>query len=241
MSYGEDDPTGIPTRAIHETYLEMQRSLQSYRGARDAQRRREQQTAHGELQSAVLTFYELLRPHLKHESGVEDYWVGRLPSYNLDGVVPDIDEGKGLLQQQEHSEAVSFDQIDGNPREFETLKDWHDALGYETRRVSGVAAMGDAAIVTYLEYEKGLRNLDSWRTTFQTTQESRGGFMSHKTRETVQANRVGINRLVRAARELSAVADRLGALSDFDASNHRVEITDDQIRRVEQWADDNLS
>lgn len=42
-------------------------------------------------------------------------------------------------------------------------------------------------------------------------------------------------KLKRAARELSDVAEQLGALSEFDASTPRTEITDDLIDEVEQW------
>lgn len=237
MSYGDEEHSGIPTRAIHESYIEMQSALQKYRTAKDAQRQGPMTNAHGELQSGVLTFYELLRPHLKHESGVSDYWDGKLPSYR-GNEPPDPDRGRGILQVQQATRAVGLDGV--NTDRIETLRDWHDALELNGDiRLAGVSGMGDKAFLTIHQYQKGLRHLDDWETKYTRTRTKKAGFMSDKTTETVERQRIPIDRLKRAARELSDVADKLGALSDFNASEHRTEITEEQISRVEQWREEN--
>jgi len=72
--------TGIPTRAIHEAYLQLQDSHRELRRARD-NATRDSDRAHAMFQDAVLTFYELIRPHLKRKSSLSRFWVGELPKY----------------------------------------------------------------------------------------------------------------------------------------------------------------
>ncbi len=238
-SADSDGHSGIPTRAIHETYIEMQQALQTYRTAKDAQQQRGMVDAHGQLQSSVLTFYELLRPHLKHEDGVTDYWTGKLPNYK-DNEPPDPERGKGILQVQQATRTVELNGIE--PDEEWTLKDWADALPQvsDAVRLAGVRGLGDEAFITVYRYQKGLRHLDEWETKYVRNIERRGGFMSDKTTETVERQRIPIDKLTRAARELSDVADELGALSDFDASQHRTKIEEEHISEIEEWQNENL-
>lgn len=235
----EEPHSGIPTRAIHESYLDMQRSLKAYREAKDQQHQPALEQAHGELQQAVLTFYELLRPHIRHESGVNDWWDGELPNYKGNGTPPDPDDGKGVLQVQEKNETIGLDGIDTNC--VETLEDWHEQLGYNgNRRIVGVTGLGDDAFIKFHEYQLGLRHLDNWETGYKRRVVRKEGFQADKTEEIVERQRIPIDRLRRAARELADVADKLGALSQFDASNTRTEITADMIEEVKEWEKQNL-
>jgi hypothetical protein len=237
----EENHSGIPTRAIHEAYLDMQRSLKAYREAKDQQHQAAIEQSHGQLQQAVLTFYEMLRPHLRNEAAVRDWWEGRLPSYNGDGKPPDPDEGKGILQVQQKREVKPLNGELDNPDNLSTLKEWHDALGLNGEvRLVGIAGHGDNVLLSLEHYQKGLRHLDEWETKYVRKTERKDGFMADKTEETVERQRIPIDRLRRAARELADVADKLGALSDFDASETRTEITGEMIQEVKEWERQNL-
>lgn len=239
MSGSDSEPTGIPTRAIHEAYLDMQRALKQHRRATDRGGHAEQQRAHGELQDAVLTLYEMLRPHIKHNSGVESYWSGEPPSYPHNGHPPDPKDGTAIISWQIHPDTYQLNGI--NPEQQRGLADWHDEIGIaDSVRLHDIQLEEGVAMIRYQTYEMGLRRLDEWRTEFQSTQTELGGFMGHKTREDPQRRRVPIDKLRRAARELAEAAEELGALSEFDASTPRTEITDELIEEVEEWRQENL-
>lgn len=221
MSYGEEDHSGIPTRAIHEAYIEMQRALQTYRNAKDAQRQGALSSAHGELQSGVLTLYEMIRPHLKKEPALGDWWEGRLPNYPGEYNPPDPDEGRGVLHVQQTRRQVDLTNVD--PDELESFKEWHDALELNgSVRIAGIAGLGDKVLVTVQEYQKGLRHLDSWETKYTRKKTQKSGMMSDKTTETVERQRIPIDRLKRSARELSDVVNELGLLSQVDAGGSEI-------------------
>lgn len=239
MSTDEEAQTGIPTRAIHEAYLEMQRALKQHRQATDSGDQQAIERAHGDVQEAVLTFYELLRPHLKQNNGVEDYWTGRPPSYNGLAEPPDPDDGKGILQVQRRNQSVKLNGT--QPDELESLQEWHEELDMgEDVRLLGVQSNGKNALVHYYAFQLGLRQLDDWRSRFVEQQTDLGGFMSGKTETEKRRQRVPMPKLRRASRELSEVAEKLGALSRFDASTPRTEITDELIEEVEEWRQANL-
>lgn len=238
----EQDPTGIPTRAIHEAYLDMQRALKEYRRATDRGSQQARDRAHGEVQEAVLTLYEMLRPHIKHNSAVNEYWDGQPPSYPPEDApreTPDPDDGRGVLASQVHPQTYELNGTD--PDELTTLRDWHDALGVaDTVRLTGVSANGEQVMVRYQTYEMGLRRLDDWQTEFDTVQSDLGGFMGGRSSQKTVRQRVPIEKLRRAARELSNVAEELGALSEFDASTPRTKITDELIEEVDEWREQNI-
>lgn len=230
MSTDDDRHGGIPTRAIHEAYLDMQRALKRYRKARDTGNQHAVDDAHGDVQETVLTLYELLRPHLKHNDAVGDYWTGEPPRYTGNGP-PDPEDGKGVIDWQKRTTHVKHP--GGDP---DTFEDWHDALGLNgSKRLLNVVADGNACLVQYHAYEIGLRRLDEWQTEIQTTQKSLGGFLDGVTKEEKKRERVKIHKLRRAARELSDVAERLNALSEFEGKTHETEITSEDIERVDEY------
>jgi hypothetical protein len=159
----EDSHSGIPTRAIHEAYLNMQMSLKEYRQAKDGIGAKSQDKAHGELQQDVLTFFELLKPHIRKEPSLQVWWEGELPNYNGDGSPPDPEDGKGIIHYQVKSDPVELDELETT--QIEGLQDWHEGLNLNgNRRIIGVAGMGDTALIRYHQYQKGLKHLDSWET-----------------------------------------------------------------------------
>lgn len=220
MSSNQDDTHGgIPTRAIHEAYLDMQRALKRYRQATDRGDDAERDRAHGDVQETVLTFYELLRPHIKHNDAVSEYWDGKLPNYNGDSP-PDPEDGKGVIHTQSGYEPMVLNQEQIEVlQDVETLRERHDALGLNGNlRLKGIVEVNQkqdgtpVALLSVESYELGLRRLDSWGTEIVTTQTELGGFLGSETRETRQRQRVAMPKLQRAARELSDVAKEIGFL-----------------------------
>lgn len=212
----EENHAGIPTRAIHESYLDMQRSLKRYRKAKDKGSAAQFDDAHGDVQEAVLTFYEMLRPHIKNNDGVQGYWNGELPRYD-GNQPPDPEEGKGVLQVQQHNQNISWDKVqfpeDVEVEDLQTLKDWHEVLGLNgSVRLTQVHPNEDGVFVSQQRYQLGMRELDSWETKYQTRQTTIGGFLGGTLEEKEERIRVDMPKLKRAARELSDVAKEMGYL-----------------------------
>lgn len=213
MSTNDDNTSGIPTRAIHEAYLDMQRALKRYRRATDKGSKEAIQHAHGDVQETVLTLYELLRPHLKHNDAVDEYWDGEPPAYPHDETAPDPEDGKGVLAVQDRTGTFDRADLNGALPEDPDLSDWHDAIGLNgTVRLTAIRGN----MVAYQSYELGLRKMDSWETEYRTTQTELGGFMgSVKTPDTTR-QRVDMPKLRRAARELADVMKEIGYLPESD-------------------------
>jgi len=227
----EENHSGIPTRAIHEAYLDMHRALKAYREAKDQQNQHGIQTAHGEFQQGVLTMYEMLRPHLKKEEALQEYWYGKPPEYPENGQPPDPKNGKGVIQWQKKTDPKSLGDL--RPDQYETLKEWHTAFGYNgNKRIIGLAGMGDTVVVTFHEYQIGLQELDDWETKYHRVVERKDGFMNKQRETRIKRQRIPIDRLKNAARELSEVANELTLLSDVEASGT------DIIRNFDQSGDE---
>jgi hypothetical protein len=249
----DQQDSGIPTRAIHESYLTLQQTHQQYRRVREQDG--DEHTARGELQDSVLTFYELLRPHLKHETALSDYWNGNLPDYTgwdfhsaRDARQYIETNGTGVYQVQKHPTTVAVDQ--------ETLPDggqlgwdgWHELLGLswnterlisvdeipsEERRQMGTDATHYATVLRCAILP--LRSLDRWQATITKQRTSGSGFMSGEAAVETKREYQPAQKLVTAKRLLVEAADRLGALSDFEASAQRTEITREDMEKVEAW------
>lgn len=211
----EPDKGGIPTRAIHEAYLEMQAALREYRRAKDRGDEASINRAHGSVQEAVITFFELLRPYIRDNDTVAKYWEGRPPSYPGNGHPPDPRDGHGILQVQDRTDVlqINTDEIEG----LESLEDWHEELDLNGNvRLTGVNGQGDTAVVGYQAYQLGLQHIDEWETKYETERSSYGGFLGHKESMQRRQVRVDMPRLKRAARELATVAKDMGFLSDIE-------------------------
>jgi len=218
----QDKPTGLPTQAIHESYLDMHRSFKAVRQARD--RGRGVQQAHGELQDAVLTCFDLLRPHIRTETATQDYWHGEPPAYG-EGP-PDPDDGTAILAVQEHTDMTALN--GHNPQEIDGFREWHRALGLsDTRRLETVYMDEGKLLYKYQEYQMGLHRLDEWGTDIVREQTTLDGFFGTDTRETVTRKRVPVHKLRRAVRCLSDVCDQLNLLTDINSKRDTFLATDD--------------
>ncbi|MFW5900392.1 MAG: hypothetical protein ACOCTH_01280 [Halodesulfurarchaeum sp.] len=246
MSDQDPRDTGIPTRAIHEAYLEMQRTHRDYRRARD--NNLDTDGPQGELQDAVLTFYELVRPHLKHESGLSDYWSGHIPDYagwnfntKAEAVEYVRENGTGVYQVQVHPTTVQVEQevlADGG---VQTFDEWHELLdlSWTTERLLSIEESGEKRNQYYARIIRAavlpLRELDHWKTHVRKERVQGNGFMAGEAAKNVHLEYQNPVKLVTAKRLLVEAADKLGALSDFDASTSRTEITREDLEKVEQW------
>ena len=249
MSTQETDQSGIPTRAIHEAYLNLQQTHHEYRRARD--RGEDTHLHRGEFQDAILTFFELVRPHLIHETSLSDYWHGDIPDYtgwdfdsDREALSYIREKGTGVYQVQQHTDLFEVNQqvlTDGGVQGFDT---WHELLGLSDReRLIAI----EPASTERKYYGKvlriallGLRDLDHWKATITRERKQGDGFMASETTVTTRRQFEPEQKLVTAKRLLVEAADKLGALSDFEASASRTEITREDIQKVEAWHQENV-
>jgi len=248
----EQQDNGIPTRAIHEAYLTLQDAHREYRRARDNDM--DTQGPKAGFQDAVLTFYELVRPHLKHETALEDYWSGSLPDYvgwdfnsSEEAVSYVREHGTGVYQVQQHTDTVQLRQdvlTDGGLQGF---TEWHDFLGlsWDSERLVAVQPDPDDESVRYLKLLRcavlPLRELDHWQATVTKERTQGDGFMAGNTSVETSLEYQHPKKLVTAKRLLVEAADRLGALSEFEASTQTTEITREDMEKVEQWRQKQLN
>lgn len=248
MAGEESNAAGVPTRAIHEAYLSMQQAHRQFRQARD--NGGDTHAARRDFQDAILTFYELVRPHLRHESALSDYWNGNLPDYTgwdfrsdreADTYVRE--QGTGVYEVQRHVKLVNLDQdvlTDGGVQGFD---EWHELLGlsWDTERLVAISeAEGQRYIKVLRCAVLPLRELDRWKATVVREHDQGEGFMASESTTKTRREFEAPAKLVAAKRLLVEAGDRLGALSEFDASTQRTEITREDMEKVDQWRQKHL-
>lgn len=219
--------TGIPTRAIHESYLNLQESHREYRRARDDPSRATR-PAHAAFQDAVLTFYELIRPHLKRKSGVSKFWGGELPEYpgqwfkSTQQAKRYYSQGIAIWDLQKHpnqyrlpsESAAAAPATDGG----ELLPaDYHEMCNVpDTVRIIAVDPGEGSMFCRELRPVAGLKQLDSWETREVKHREQGDGFMASETSETTELRFVNVGKLTKAKRLLAEAADKMSLLSRVD-------------------------
>ena len=240
----ETTNSGIPTRAIHDAYLNLQQTHREYRRARDNDL--DTHGPQGRFQDAVLTFYELVRPHLKHETSLSEYWTGNVPDYagwnfeNTSAAAEYVQEkGTGVYQVQQHTDIVQVNQQVLTDGGLEGFEQWHDFLGlsWDSERLVAVQPSDEGThFVKLLRCAVlPLRDLDNWQAHVIKERARGDGFMAGETAIDTRLEFQHPQKLVVAKRLLVEAADKLGALSDFDASAQRTEITREDIQKVEEW------
>lgn len=231
MTTDDTRDTGIPTRAIHEAYLGMQQAHRDFRRASDDQQR-DDSRAHATYQEAVLTLYELVRPHLKRKTGLQQFWNGDLPEYP-DRWWQSIDEAREYCQQygtavwalQKHVQtAATSPNVGGDTVAATdgggTPADWHQRLNLTDRqRVVAVDADSDPLLWVELRATAGLSCLDTWETSQRQRRASGDGFMSGKTSTTVELEYVAPWKLTQAKRLLAEAIDKMSLLSHVDVDH----------------------
>lgn len=227
MSNQDTRDTGIPTRAIHEAYLNMQQAHRRYRQARD-NATRDETAEHATFQDAVLTFYELIRPHLRRKSGMRKFWEGELPDYPprpWDSVEQAkqhcLQYGTAVWGVQKHVQTTQTSPNAGDTEAVAdgggSLADWHDQLNL-TDRQRVVAIDRKNALLTWVELRAvaGLKQLDSWDTREIRRREQQDGFMAGETTMAVDLQYVPVWKLTQAKRLLAEAADKMNLLSRID-------------------------
>lgn len=237
--------TGIPTRAIHESYLDLQQAHRQFRRAAE-HGDVDNTAAHATFQDATLSFYELLRPHLRHEPALEDYWTGSLPDYTGWDFEDDAealsyirDHATGLYQLQCHTDIVAMNgqaRADGG---LSTFRDWHNALGLteQTERLIAVEPTDGGQFVVKLARAAllPLRTLDGWSVRVRAERQRGDGFMAGETAIETTREYEAPQKIVAAKRLLVEAADELSLLSQVETSAQRTEITREDIEKVEAW------
>jgi len=243
----ETRDTGIPTKAIHESYLALQQAHRDWRRARDFNGDERQQRI--AFQDQVLTFYELLRPHLRHESGLRSYWQGEIPSYP-DDPLPDVDaavdyyatEGTAVWQLQRQPGDAP---IPGGSQQTltdgglpETLAGWDDVLGLpDDARLLAIKPEPELGTAIYLAAMPvaGLKQLDNWGTRKITQTEDQSGFLGGQTVEREVREPMPAAWSEEAKRLLVEAADQMALLSEVDASATHTKIDEELFEEVEAW------
>lgn len=244
MSQSEDTATGIPTRLIHESYVEMMQAITTYYRADQEGTGQHIEQAHARVQQRVLGFFEVLRPYLRTKNSVEDYWAGEIPDY-------DDDTGTAILASQTRNVPVSTEYLDqAADREWQEMPmDWleeqvranHPELNGNSR-IEAVHHEPDQGtlLLKVRQYQVGLKQLDG-KFHMQQTQVQRGsGYMRHESSETTVKKKLPIKKLFNAAHALEEAAESLGMLSNVDDTVPQTEITQEMIDDVEEWRQNKL-
>lgn len=240
MSQADDPHPGIPTRVIHESYVEMLNGMRQYYRAEQQGSQNHMQRAHADLQHKVLSFFEVLRPYLKSKNAVEEYWQGKPPDYSGN-------DGVAVLDSQTHRVPVDTDKLDKDwkNRSMEWL---HEQAVNSQPMLNGNAKIEDlyhdsdsgTLLLQVNQYQTGLSQLDG-KYNLTATKVNRGSsyMRSHSSTET-QKRKLPVDKLFAAAHALEEAADRLGKLAEIDEAVPRTEITKEMIDEVEEWRQQNL-
>ena len=243
------EDTGIPTRAIHESYLTLQQSHRKYRQAKSMGR--DTQREHAEFQDAVLTFYELIRPHLKRKSSMEKFWAGKLPDYPERAYQSVerarqyyIDGGIAVWELQEHTQVAATANVNSGGSATAVadgsgdLADWHEQLNLgANQRLVSIGRHEEQLVYKELRAVRGLRQVDGWDTREKTRRESAGGFMAGETSEHVDLKHVPVRKLTKAKRLLAEAADKMSLLSQIQIDHEDGAIVNFDQSREEPTAE----
>jgi len=226
MAQQDDRDTGIPTRAIHEAYLNLQQAHRGFRQARTDGAGED--SAHAEFQDAVLTFYELIRPHLKRKSAMSHFWHGELPDYPArpwDSVEHakqyNMQYGTAIWGAQRHTQSAATSPNVGDASAIAdgegSLAGWHEELQLGDMQRVVATEQGDA-VLTWIElrFVGGLKQLDSWETRKTRSREQQDGFLAGQTTTRVDLQYVDVWKLTQAKRLLAEAADKMNLLSRVD-------------------------
>ena len=251
MTDGGDGPTHrVSARVIEEGYIQLHESMRTYRQARDRGNAVAGLASDTDpvlvLQDSVQTFFELVRPYLKDEPRLAEYWRGALAQYPdetfhsaTEALEYYVEHSVGVWQTQQHTGAIPTARLqkNGSGNTAEALADggatglqqWHDALTLPpTVRLLHVEPAFDDEDFDGWYYREGrfavlgLREVDRWQVRRTTERVNGEGFMGGNTAtdETVEGEPAA--KVETAARMLVEVADELGAIVSYEPSGERV-------------------
>ncbi|MFW5956784.1 MAG: hypothetical protein ACOCQY_05215 [Halorhabdus sp.] len=241
----------LSARVVEEGYIRLQETMRTYRIARD-----QGNAAAGldrdedpviVLQNEVQTFFSLVRPYIKDEPQLAEYWWGALATYPktrhetvAEAVEYYREHSVGVWQTQKHTVQVPAHQpnlaaeggqqalADGgdNPASLEA---WHNALGLpKTVRVLTVdQAFDDEEFDGWYYVEGrfavlGLREIANWKIRTRTERVQGDGFMGGETAVRERREPEPAKKVEAAANMLFEVADELSAIASFTPAGDRV-------------------
>lgn len=253
MPREQDDASSgrVTARVVEEGYVSLQDSMRTYRQARNQGHRAAGLPSDADpvilLQDAVETFFELIRPYIKDEPRLSEYWHGGLarhPDEQHDtpggAVEYYVENSVGIWQTQQHTGAIPAGEqpaqtatgaqgaiadggVPDSPRE------WHALLDLpETVRVLRVEpALSDEDFNGWYYQEGrfaivGLRDVTRWEVRTHTERERGAGFMAGETAASETREPEPAAKVETAARMLIEVADELGAIATYEPAGDRI-------------------
>lgn len=220
----------IPTRVIHEAFVNSKHARQGYIQARKSDQGLE--PARRQLQQAVLAYYEVLREYIKEH--LEDYWHGKLPTNGNEGIA--------IFGYADTTADVPLSDFEPNG----SLKD--DApinrdLGHH-QQIQGLADINhDAGIATLRirNYRAGLKQLEDTfnQTTVKHTQK-KGSPLGNRVVTKEKSQQLDAGLLFTAARCLDEATKELGLLAEVEEGTPRTQITEETLEEVKAWREQNI-
>lgn len=241
----------LSARVVEEGYISLQKTLQTYRQARD-----QGNAAAGLkpdvdpvvlLQNEVQTFFSLVRPYIKDTPQLEEYWWGAVASYpdkphqTIEAALDYYREHSvGVWQSQQHTraipaEAMQQQTLDGANRAVadgggpNSLQEWHKRLNLSnTVRILGIetTSTNDEFDGYYCLEGRfaviGLREVSDWRVTTRKERVQGDGFMAGETATTETREPEPAKKVETAAKMLIEVADELSAIATYKPRGEQV-------------------
>lgn len=249
MSNQQDTPQNrVSARVVEDAYVSLQDRMRTYRQARD-------QGNHAAglspdrnpvvvLQDAVQTFFEFIRPFIKNEPRLAEYWRGAIATHP-DQQHRSVDAAKGyyrdnsfgVWQIQPHTGSVAAPQLKNERAQQIAATDggaidpgqWHDVLQLpDTTRILRVEpAFDDEQFEGWYYVEGrfavvGLREIPTWNVATRTRRTNGDGFMAGESAVQEQADPEPAGKVETAARMLVEVADELDAIATYSPRGERV-------------------
>jgi len=220
MSKADDmDHGGIPTRVIHESYVDLVNAMRGYYRADQQGSDVDKQRAHSTLQNDVLSFFEVLRPYLATKDSMQPYWQGEVPDY-------DGHDGTAILWQQSKRVPVSVEHLRkeaGDDWQQKPMEWLHEQIAAANPELNGNAKIdavhyesdADALLLKVNQYQVGLHHLDGKYDMEQTVVERGGSFMRHKAQRETMKRKMPVNKLFNAAHALEEAAERMNLLTEI--------------------------
>jgi len=204
------EQSGIPVQAIHEAHLNTLQARKLVAGSDDPTG----EGAHRELQQAVATYFETLRPHLTQSEEGRKYYHGKVPeSETGDGVAI---LGRTMYQEQYPYESFKKPPERMNPQER------HEYLlkqvpTKENELAVDITKLGDEVTVVYQQFTLGLKHLEGLYSNRETVTIERDEWLPESDPvQQQQLELMDLDMLMAASRALDEAAHSLGFLPKDD-------------------------
>lgn len=226
----EERASGIPTRVIHNAYVQTKNARHQYIHARKNDSGIE--AARRELQQAVLNYYEVLREYIQKH--LDDFWHGKLPHDGSDGIAI-----FGYSDTTTTAPFSEFTPTGGLKDDAAILNELRD-----NQRILGVTDINeDAGVVTIQirTYQAGLKHLDHLFDETQTQyDQKKGSPLGNRVVRKQTSQQLNTGLLFTAARCLDQATMELGLLAAVDEGTPRTQITEETLEEVKAWREQNI-